>query len=205
MPLSTRLALFFYGTGNIVGCLCALSVLGLYLFGVIDAWWFAMTVAAYAFGWLVSPRSAQLASELPPQMPLLDMLDALIDSARRVLPAEAQQQLTGIRARVVELLPRLESASLPLPARMELDNVVRRDLAGTIANYAALPASFAALHPIRDGKTAKQLLQEQLVLLDREVAEIGEDIFSEDASKLAAHGDYLRSKFQPVNFLNHGQ
>jgi len=107
-----------------------------------------------------------------------------------------------IRSKVQDLLPRLYEPGFPLSARIELGNAIRRDLPGTVANYLALPSGFASLHPVRGGKTARQLLVEQLALLDTEIGSIATDVFGNDADRLAAHGDYLRAKFQPVNFLN---
>ncbi|KAF0811436.1 hypothetical protein IGB42_04054 [Andreprevotia sp. IGB-42] len=201
LSLSTRLALFFYGMPNIVGSLCALVVLALYFGGVIAAWWFPLTVAAYVFGWLATPTRGRFEASLIERMSLIDALDALLASAGSKLPAEATTLLAAIRSKVVDLLPRLDEAGFPTQARIELGNAIRRDLPHTVANYVALPSGFASLHPVRAGKTARQLLIEQLALLDSEIGSIANDVFGEDADKLAAHGDYLRGKFQPVNFL----
>ncbi|WP_374351219.1 hypothetical protein [Chitinimonas sp.] len=203
MSFSTRMALFFYGTPNIVGCIAALAVLGLYFSGIIAAWWFALTVGAYAVGWLATPRGGRFEAELVEKMSLIDALDALSSSAGGRLPPEAVAHLAAIRSKVQDLLPRLDEPGFPAQARIELGNAIRRDLPGTVANYVALPPGFANLHTVRDGKTAKALLVEQLALLDREIASVATDVFGDDADKLAAHGDYLRGKFQPVNFLEH--
>ena len=201
LSVSTRLALFLYGTPNIVGCLCALAVLACFFSGLIAAWWFPLTVLAYVVGWLATPRGGRFEAEFVQKMGLIDALDALSDSARGKLPPEAVNHLASIRSRIQDLLPRLDEPGFPAQARIELGNAIRRDLPGTVANYLALPAGFANLHPVRAGKTAKQLLIEQLALLDSEIGSISTDVFGEDADRLAAHGDYLRGKFQPVNFL----
>ena len=201
MSLPTRIALFFYSLPNIVGCVCALAVLGLYFFGIIAQWWLALTVGAYVFGWLVTPATGRFEHDFAEKMSMLDVLDALLERTGSKLPTEALQALKVIRGKVQELLPVLEKAEFSSQAGMELGNTIRRDLPATLANYLALPAGFASLHVVRDGKTAKQLLLEQLALFDGEITEMANDIYGEDADKLAAHGDYLRSKFQPVNFL----
>lgn len=202
LSYTTRIALFLYGTPNIVGSLCALAVLALFFTGIIAAWWFPLTLAAYALGWLATPRGSHFEAQFMEKMGLIDAIDAITSSAGSKLPPEAVQRFAAIRSKVQDLLPRLDEPGFPLPARIELGNAIRRDLPGTVANYLALPSGFANLHPVRDGKTARQLLIEQLALLDDEIGSIAVDVFGNDADKLAAHGDYLRAKFQPVSFLD---
>jgi hypothetical protein len=201
LSLSTRLALFFYGTPNIAGCCAALGVLALYFAGVISAWWFALTLGAYAVGWLAAPRGSRFEGEYAEKMGLIDALDALTERAHGRLPPEALRHLAAIRGKVNDLLPRLDEPGFPIQARIELGNAIRRDLPTTVANFMALPIGFAALHTVRDHKTPKALLIEQLALLDHEIGEIASEVFGEDADRLAAHGEYLQQKFKPVNFL----
>lgn len=201
LSLGNRLALFFYSRGNIVGCLCAMAVLGLFFAGIIAAWWFPLTLAAYAFGALATPRGDAFELNLVEKMSVVDALDALNASAGPRLPSEAVQLLAAIRAKVQDLVPRLDEPGFPQVARIELGNAIRRDLPGTVGNYLSLPSGFANLHPVRDGKTAKQLLIEQLTLLDNELNAIANDVFGQDADKLAVHGEYLKQKFQPVQFI----
>jgi hypothetical protein len=199
--LATRLSLYFYGTPNIVGCVCGLGVLALYFAGVIAQWWLPLTLASYAFGVLIAPRGRRIETDVDASMTLVEVIDAVLTRASGRLPAEAVQKLTAIRDKVQELLPRWNDPAFPPIARIDLVAAIRRDLTSTIANYTALPASFAALHALRDGRTAKQLLIEQLDILESEVGSIAKDVFVEDAYKLAAHGEYLRSKVQSVDFL----
>lgn len=66
-----------------------------------------------------------------------------------------------------------------------------------------LAGCFAQMHTLRDGKTAQTLLTEQLVLLHNELTEMAADLYSEDADKLISHGEYLKQKFQPYQFIDH--
>ena len=70
-----------------------------------------------------------------------------------------------------------------------------------LQNYLSLPPAFANLHPVRDGKTARQLLNEQLDILDPEMKEIVVDISANDTQKLLAHGRFLSRSSTSKTFL----
>jgi hypothetical protein len=63
-------------------------------------------------------------------------------------------------------------------------------------NYLALPSVFARLHPLREGKTAHQLLLEQLDLLDGKMREIAADLHHQNSQQLLIHGRFLEDKFR---------
>ena len=58
-----------------------------------------------------------------------------------------------------------------------------------------LPPAFARFHRVRDNKTARELLVEQLQTLNDEFAQILADIHSEQIEKLEAHGKFLNQRF----------
>jgi hypothetical protein len=64
-----------------------------------------------------------------------------------------------------------------------------------LQDYLALPTAYATLQPVRDGKTARQLLLEQLDLMDTGMRQIADDAHRNDAEKLLAHGRFLEEKF----------
>ena len=71
----------------------------------------------------------------------------------------------------------------------------------TLQNYTNLPPAFANLHPVRNGKTARQLLSEQLDLLDKQMVEVAVDLAKNDTQKLLAHGRFLEAKFSQSDLL----
>lgn len=64
-----------------------------------------------------------------------------------------------------------------------------------------LPSAYANLHPVKNGKTARQLLSEQLDLLDHSMQQIVEDIHRNDTQKLVVHGRFLEEKFRKDDLL----
>jgi hypothetical protein len=211
LPLGTRFLLFLYGTPNIVGSALALAGLGLYFGGVIDDWWLAIVAGLYAVGWLATPRDRSLESDLREQAAhasLLEQIDALIARSRKRLPAEAFERLKAIRAILASLMPKLQgladTGTIAMDQMITVVNAVTRDLPSTIANYVRLPEAFATLHHIEHGKTAKQLLIEQLDLLREQLGKIADSAFREDAEALVVNGKYLKEKFHSTEFLRAG-
>jgi hypothetical protein len=63
-----------------------------------------------------------------------------------------------------------------------------------LQTYARLPAAFARMHPVRDGKTAQQLVEEQLALIEQELSGILVGLSRNDAQALIVHGEFLKNK-----------
>jgi hypothetical protein len=208
LPFGTRLLLFLYSTPNIVGSAFGVVGLGLFFGGIINDWWLAIVAGLYAVGWLATPRDRGLEIELREQAAhasLLEQIDDLMARSRRRLPREAFEKLQTIRAILDSLMPKLQGLSDAGAVAMEqmitVVNAVTRDLPTTIANYVRLPEAFANLHHIEHGKTARQLLLEQLDVLQVQLSRIADSAFREDAEALILNGRYLREKFHSTAFL----
>ncbi|PWV65671.1 hypothetical protein [Plasticicumulans acidivorans] len=199
-----RLLLFLYSNANIAGC--ALALLGpLLLFaGVIGPGWLAITAGLYAAGWLLGRRPPALEADLADGLDAdetLARLDRLIARVRPHLQLEAARHLDSVRASVAEVLPRLVGASHHDADLFTVHETVLRYLPETLANYVALPPVFRISHPLQDGRTARQLLGEQLSLLDAKLREIVNNVAASDAQALLANGRFLEDKFRRVDFL----
>jgi hypothetical protein len=65
----------------------------------------------------------------------------------------------------------------------------------------ALPGVFRTTHVLKDGKTARELLADQLGVLDGKMKEIVANVAGADAQALLANGKFLEMKFQQPDFL----
>jgi hypothetical protein len=106
-----------------------------------------------------------------------------------------------VRGSVSEVLPRLVGASSHDDDLFTVRETVLRYLPETLANYVALPPAFRLTQPLKDGKTARHLLGEQLGLLDAKLREIVANVASSDAGALIANGQFLEMKFRQPDFL----
>jgi len=198
-----RLLLFLYSTRNLVGSSLAIGGLALFFAGVISDWWFPIVAGLYALGWLVVPGSKQLelkARNEATQANLVDSLEELISASKSRLPTEAAERLSRIHTLVTELAPKLFSGDVAMEHVVTLVHAVTRDLPGTVKNYLRLPAAFASMHVVEDGKTARQLLLEQLDILDGQLTKIATNIYKDDAEALVTNGWFLKEKFHTVSF-----
>lgn len=206
-PLKLRLLLFVYGTPNIAGC--ALALLGpLLLFaGLIGPGWGWITAGLYAAGWAagwMSGREPEIERRIADSLSVeetLAHLDALVNRVQAHLSEDMRQHLASVRTSVAEVLPRLVGAASFDADFFTVRETVLRYLPETLANYVALPPAFRGSHVLKDGKTARQLMSEQLVLLDDKLREIVANVSSADAQALLANGKFLEMKFQQPDFL----
>lgn len=202
--LSIKLLLWFYSSANIAGC--ALALLGpvLLFVGVIGHGWLPITAGLYVAGYLLGRRPPALERHIEASLSAeqtLDRLDALIRQASPHLVDEMRASLASIRTSVAEVLPRLLNAGSGSNDLFTVRETVLSYLPETLANYVALPPAFRATHAIADGKTARQLLTEQLGLLDGQLKDVVSNVATSDAQALLANGTFLRQRFQQPDFL----
>ncbi|MEZ4518057.1 MAG: hypothetical protein R3C44_14970 [Chloroflexota bacterium] len=199
MTTKQRVLMFVYSNRNIWGAALALVGLLLYFTGIIDRFWYLIVPGLYAIGWLIAPQSEAVDLQLRQEMSadeIRHQLDELSRVARKKLPKDLAAQVDSIKNTIIGMLPLLVNAN---PADKDVYTVretALHYLPDTLQNYLNLPSAYANYHPIKDGKTAKQLLSEQLALLDEEMKEIAVDLNKADSQKLLAHGRFLRDRFQ---------
>lgn len=202
--LKLRALLFLYGSGNILGCALALAGPALLFAGVIDHGWLLITAGLYVAGLLLGRRQPELERAIEDSLSYeqtMQRLDEVIAHASPHLPDEVRQSLASIRASVAEVLPRLRDTGLHSEDLFTVRQTVLRYLPETLANYVALPPAFRASHALHDGKTARQLLAEQLALLETQMREIVANAARQDAQALIANGHFLEEKFRQPDFL----
>ena len=203
-PLKLRALLFLYSNGNLIGCAAALLGPALLFAGVIEHGWLAITAGLYAAGWLLGRRSPELERHIADSLTLeetLAHLDAVIASASPHLAADMQGRLKSIRDSVAEVLPRLLGQASGGDALFTVRETVLRYLPETLANYVALPAAFRVSHQLQSGRTARELLTEQLDMLDGQMREVVANVAASDAQALVANGQFLQAKFRQPDFL----
>jgi hypothetical protein len=122
----------------------------------------------------------------------LDRVDML---SQQDLPEEVRAGVAAIRQEILELLP--HASRFPRGSRdlFVLQRTATEYLPTSVEAYLALPATYAAAVVLQDGKTALQILRDQLDLLNVEVAEIGDAVRRGDSERLLIHGRFLEATF----------
>lgn len=194
--MQQRILKYLYSTKNIVGSLLALVGLVLFFTGVVGALWPLIVIGLYLIGLLVTPGTAtvDLKSGFDPD----DVRKALDHEAHVVsgrVPADVFAKVQSIQQIILGILPR--SGTLP-PGSPELFVVQRTAteyLPTALESYLNLPRAYATLHPVQDGKTPKQVLMDQLTLLESKMTEVADDVHRNDTDRLLANGRFLEDRF----------
>jgi hypothetical protein len=194
--------LFLYSTNNIVGCLLAIAGLAFYFAGVFHAWWGLIVAGLYGAGVLGWPSGdlAKIAEHTELSADLMALqVRKLIDSIAKGLPPEALQVLNRIQTTLGELLPRLEDLRdrgiISAKDSFTVVETVRRYLPDTLAAYLRLPKFYAQMQSLSDGRTASQVLLDQLTVLDASLKAVAKSAFAGDAEALVTNGKFLEAKF----------
>ncbi|QTD44756.1 hypothetical protein [Ottowia testudinis] len=203
------LQLFFYGNPNLAGM--ALALLGplLLVAGVIGPGWLWITAGLYAVGHLLgralTPRATRFEVALQNRYSADEIrarLAALLAQARPVLPAEMMQTLERVQAAVHEVLPALAAAGPSFDEGLfTVRETVLRYLPETLSRYAALPPVYRTTHVVQNGQTPRQILAEQLSLLEQQMNQVVANVAASDTQALLANGRFLKDKFERPDFL----
>ena len=68
-------------------------------------------------------------------------------------------------------------------------------LPDALKTYLSIPAQYANSRVIQDGKTAVDIFRSTLVDLEGKVAQLADDLASQDAHAFLAHSQFLHEKF----------
>jgi len=207
LPASTRALLYLYSTRNIVACCAALVGPALLFLGVIDQGWLLITAALYTAGYFATPAPHVLDAGLAQSLSfedLVERLDRIIRDARSQLQPAMIERLASIHRSITEVLPKLADGGGFDDSLFTVRETVLRYLPETLANYMALPPAFRATRPLKEGRTARDLLTEQLAILDEQLKEVVDNVARGDAQALLANGTFLEAKFRERDFLQPG-
>jgi len=193
----SRFAHYATSTKNIAGT--ALAVVGpaLALAGVLaPPVGLALAPVLYAVGALAAPerRKVSVVAGLDPN----DVVRSLDQIAKRTagrLPPDIGAQVAAISTTIKEVLPRASALGEGSPAQFVLVQCATDYLPSALQGYLDLPRNYADHHVVADGKTAKDLLADQLTVLQKQIDEIADAVNRADTDKLIANGRFLAEKF----------
>ncbi len=190
--------MYLYSTPNLVGAAMGLAGLGLYFGGVIHVFWLPIVAGLYGIGVLVTPKNPTHELSLRNQFQEVDIrneLESLLNRVRRRLPKESYDKALSIRSTIQAALPQISDLSSSDYNIYLIQQTALDYLPSALESYLNLPRAYANYQPIKDGKTARQLLFDQLDLLDREMKAVVRDIYQNDTQKLVVHGQFLKDTF----------
>ncbi len=193
-----RLPIYVYSNRNIAGSLLALAAVGAFFLNVIHEFWYAIVAGSYAIGALAARDGGVLETQLNEQMNVNDAVAGvarLAAEAQKRLPPDIASQVADIATAVEEILPRLAARNVADATFVDVRATATTYLPDTLNAYLAVPAAYRNNAAIRDGKTARQIVVEQLTVLAAKMKEIAQDAVVNDAQSLLANGRFLKERF----------
>lgn len=193
-----RLPLYVYSNRNIAGSILALAAVAAYFGGIIHEFWYAIVAGSYGVGALVARDDGALETHMSVEMNVTDAVAAvqkLAAEAQKRLPPDIAAQVADIATAVTEILPRLAARNVVDATFADVRSTAMSYLPDTLNAYLAVPAAYRNTAVIRDGKTARQIVVEQLTVLAGKMHEIAQDAVQDDAQALLANGRFLKERF----------
>ncbi len=204
MTTKQRILFFLYSNGNIVGSL--LGIIGLLLFftGIIKSFWYVIVPGLYVIGVFATPRSPTYELHFRNEATVeavREELDHLMKKINKKVSQDIYEKVDRIRQSILEILPYIIDVNSSEHTIFIIRQTALDYLPEALQHYLNLPRAFATMHPVRNGKTAKDLLIEQLDLLEEQMEEIAEDFHSNNTNSLLIHGRFLEEKFKKSDLV----
>jgi hypothetical protein len=159
---------------------------------------FGSALVLFLLGFFLA-KSKKIEQALPPltASDIQTTLDSLLDRIREPASKAIYAKVESIRTSILQTLPSIDNLADNTNKDIYLLRKVALEyLPTTLDNYIKIPYNIRRGQIMKDGKTAHDLMLEQLTLLDREMKGISEGITKQETDKLRVHGRYLEQLFE---------
>jgi hypothetical protein len=185
-----------WGLGLAVAAALAVAAVG--RGGLIAAGAGLAVVAARVASEYLVPRGLKL--ELQDSFSAQDQivrssLDSTLAGIRGRVPRDVEVGVASIRQNVLDILSREARLAAHSPELFVVLRTATDYLPTALQAYLRLPAGYATSRQQADGKTALEILLEQLRLLDKEMVDVADAVTKQDLDRLRAHGRFLADRF----------
>jgi hypothetical protein len=191
-----RILLYLYSRKNIVACLLALAGVGLFFMSVLGPVWPAVVVGLYLVGALATPSGSKLdllGGETPSD--IRGALEHQVSAVKGKVPDDVYQKVLSIQQTILTILPKIDRLGPGSQDAFIVQKTATDYLPSTLQAYLNLPRTYATLHRMADGRTASQVLLDQLTLLDGKLGEVADAVNKNDTDALLANGRFLQDRF----------
>ncbi len=189
---------YLYSGKNIVGSALALLGLALFFAHVVTVFfWPFVVVALYGIGALLAPGAPRLevgGTAFDPDSIRKSLQRQLAIASGKVPPA-AQAKLQAISDTILGILPHYADFPAGSPDLFVVGRTATDYLPSALQAYLNLPRAYAAVHRMANGKTADDVLTDQLTLLAAKMDEVADAVHKKDSDALLANSRFLEEKF----------
>jgi hypothetical protein len=189
---------YVYSGKNIVGSTLAIFGLLLFFTGVVTSGFWPFVVAAmYGIGALLAPGPPKVAlsgTSFDPDS-IRRSLQRQLSIANGKLSPDLQSKLQDIADTIMGILPHYAEFPPGSPDLFVVGRTATDYLPSALQAYLNLPRAYATLHKMPNGKTADEVLSDQLTLLGSKMNEVADAVHKKDSDALLANGRFLEEKF----------
>jgi hypothetical protein len=191
-----RLLRYLYSNKNLAGSAGGLAGLALYFTGVVGELWPLVVAGLYGVGALAIPptKVIDLRSGLDPS----NLNRAMAEQLRRIrgrVPDDVLAAVGRIHDQVRAVLDRRHALPPGSPDAFVVERTTLDYLPTALESYLNLLRAYANRVPVSQGRTARQVLVDQLALLEAKLGEVLEAVAKGDTDRLLAHGRFLEDRF----------
>jgi len=206
MAFLQRALRFLTSRKNIGGCLFALGGVALFLLGITAGWVaVAATVALYALGYFVVRPEQGLSftffNERDAQQ-IRQGLNDLTYSLRFRVADDVMAAVEDVSRSIMLTLPADGTPGMSAidPTVMLIRQTGLHYLPRVLSDYLAIPRMYAERVAVQDGKTSRQILIEQLRMIEQKMKETAQDMYRNDADRLLVNARFLQERFKRSAF-----
>jgi hypothetical protein len=111
------------------------------------------------------------------------------------VPDDVLAAVGRVHARLREVLERSDALPPGSPDAFVVERAALDYLPTALESYLNLPRGYANRVPVSAGRSARQVLLDQLALLEAKLGEVLDAVARGDADRLVAHGRFLEDRF----------
>lgn len=201
---------------NWCGLAVAIVVLVLKALGLLGSLGLGVAVLGYVAGFVIGGLWLGFPSTQAPAWEALqfsdegdahEAMERALDGVRRLTEHNPENRIpASLQARVLALCKALDGllqqwerskGTLSLQDSFHARHIAISYLPDALNTYLSIPANFATSKVLDNGKTAQDTFKDTLDELEKKVAQLGDDLASQDAQAFLVHSKFLHQKFGP--------
>jgi len=197
---------FLYSRKNIGACLLALGAAALFVLGITGGWiGLAAIPVVYAAGYALIPGERGVGLTLMDARDVYQIKQGLNDLTYSLRFRVADDVLAAVEDTVHAVTLTLPADGTPGmsaidPTVMLIRQTALHYLPEALNAYIRLPRMYAERVPVQDGKTARDVLIDQMRLIDQKMRETATAMYRNDADELLANARFLQERFADSSF-----
>lgn len=204
-----KLKKFLFSNKNMVGMGLAIITIILALFGVLKSYWMVVMLLSYILGYIATPKEKEIkfyhvkGENTDDYMGFVSKLQNRMQVSNK-MPQEAKALMSTLAGNATELLQFIKDNDTVDEYSEDINsfkNIFDTYLPKLVNQYEKLPSSYANSVKTSQGKTAKDMLLEQLTLVNQKIIEIAHGMYENDLTALKVNGRFLKEKFENNNLF----